>query len=641
MSHGDGNDDNTFRFNISRDGAVRRDLGAGDDLVEIRASGSVPQVRLTFTSAEVGNGSANDSNTMLNQDGGLAVRAQAEGRSGALVGPISRFDDEGITFESKGRFTFDVRDLVSGVQRGAFFDTVTLGTMAADRIDESGSRESYYINAGMGDDSVTGGLNRDFLVGGAGNDRLDGREGNDSFIGGGGNDQIIGGAGDDTAIVNVATDGADRVDLGSGFDTVNVAAPATGAQVRLTFTSAEVGNGLATDSNTLANQDGGLAVRLQAEDGAGGLAGPIGRYDDEGIRFVSTTPGVTFDVRDLVSGVQRGDRFDVVQLGTSGKDRFNERGEDEAYYINAGMGDDRVTGGLDRDFLVGGAGNDRLEGREGDDVFIGGTGKDQIIGGVGDDTAIFNVSTDGADRVKLGTGLDMVNVAASSPTQQVRLTFTSAEVGNDVVFDGDTMTNQDGGLAVRLQAEDSSGNLTGLISRYDDEGIRFDSTTLGVTFDVRDLVSGVQRGDQFDVVQLGTSGNDTFDESGEADAYYINAGMGDDGLVGGLDRDFLVGGAGNDRLDGREADDSLIGGAGTDVFIFSDEAGNDRVLDFVSGTDKIDLSAFADVDFADIQTTMSGSNTVIDVDTDSDADYDLQILLVNASAPVASDYIFA
>ena len=58
---------------------------------------------------------------MANQDGGLAVRAQAEDADGMLMGPVSRFDDEGITFRATGDFTFDVRDLVSGVERGNAF----------------------------------------------------------------------------------------------------------------------------------------------------------------------------------------------------------------------------------------------------------------------------------------------------------------------------------------------------------------------------------------------------------------------------------------------------------------------------------------------------------------------------------------
>jgi hypothetical protein len=48
----------------------------------------------TLSSAEVGNGSANDAGTGANQDRGLAVRLQAEGANDALTGPVSRFDDE-------------------------------------------------------------------------------------------------------------------------------------------------------------------------------------------------------------------------------------------------------------------------------------------------------------------------------------------------------------------------------------------------------------------------------------------------------------------------------------------------------------------------------------------------------------------
>ena len=87
----------------------------------------------------------------------------------------------------------------------------------------------------------------------------------------------------DLVILNVTKDDAVAKDLGKGEDTVLV--KGTAEQVRLTFTSADVSNGNPLDSNTMANQDGGLAVRLQAEDGADGLTGPISRFDDEGITF--------------------------------------------------------------------------------------------------------------------------------------------------------------------------------------------------------------------------------------------------------------------------------------------------------------------------------------------------------------------
>ncbi|GEP05629.1 calcium-binding protein [Methylobacterium oxalidis] len=406
-----GND--TAVFNVSTDGADRTDLGDGSDIVNVSAA-AAGQIRLSFTSAQVGNANVNDTNNMLNQDGGLAVRLQAEGAADALVGPISRFDDEGITFVSAtAGLTFDVRDLVAGTQRGDRFEVVTLGTSGNDVLSAIQAARSYYINAGMGDDTLTGGNANDFLVGGAGNDTLTGGLGNDSFIGGGGNDIVTGGDGNDTAIFNVSTDGSDTTNLGAGDDIVNVSAAAAG-QVRLTFTSAEVGNGNANDGGALANQDGGLAVRLQAEDASGALTGAVSRFDDEGVTFVAAA-GTTFDVRDLVSGVQRGDAFEVVTLGTQGADTLTALQASRSYYFNAGQGNDTVTGGTANDFLVGGGGNDSLSGGAGNDSFIGGAGNDTVSGGSGTDRAIFSfalsaasigVTADGAITITGAEGTD-------------------------------------------------------------------------------------------------------------------------------------------------------------------------------------------------------------------------------------------
>ena len=576
-------------FDVLTDGADEINLGKGDDRMDVAAKdGAETQVRLTFTSSEVGNGAITDSGTMPNQDGGLAVRLQAEDGNGGLTGPVTRVDDEGITFVAGDGVTFDVRDLVSGVARGDGFRVVQLGTEEGDDITAQMKGRSHYINGGMGDDTIRGGKEDDFLVGGAGNDDLSGAAGNDSFIGGAGDDTIKGGAGDDTVIFTVATDGADSINLGDGADVMNVNA-AAGSQVRLTFTSAEVGNGDTKDSGLLANQDGGLAVRLQAEDGNGVLTGAVTRVDDEGITFVASA-GSTFDVRDLVSGVARGDRFEVVTLGTQGDDEITAQLKERAYYINGGMGNDVIRGGNVDDFLVGGAGNDELSGAAGNDSFIGGGGDDSIRGGSGDDTMIFTVATDGADEINLGDGADMMNVTAA-PGSQVRLTFTSAEVGNGAARDSGTMANQDGGLAVRLQAEDGSDGLTGPITRVDDEGITFVASA-GSTFDVRDLVSGTARGDGFGVVTLGTASDDDLSALDPARATYINAGAGNDMVTGGDANDFLVGGVGDDTLDAGAGADSMIGGAGADVFRFSSTLGNgevDTILDFSVVDDLIEL----------------------------------------------------
>lgn len=440
-----------------------------------------------------------------------------------------------------------------------------------------------------------------------------------------------------TYAFDISVDGPVNRDFKAGNDTVQLDAKNNVEQVRLTFTSSEVGNGMARDGGVLTNQDGGLAVRMQREGGSSDvLVGVASRFDDEGITFRSKGE-FTFDVRDLVSGVQRGDQFDTVMLGTSGNDVRNESGEKERYYINGGMGNDVINGGRRDDFLVGGAGNDSLNGGTGSDSFIGGGGNDTIMGGNGNDLAIFATATDGTDSVNLGAGDDTVNVAAPLSASQIRLTFTSSEVGNASANDSGTMTNQDAGLAVRMQVEDGAGGLSGTISRFDDEGITFTSTTAGVTFDVRDLVSGTARGDQFTVVKLGTSGDDDLGGATNLLTYYINGGAGDDTLTGDIGNDFLVGGVGNDMINGGAGSDSFIGGAGIDMFVFTGTAGNDQILDFVTGTDKIDLSDYG-ITFADVSFNAAGSDTVVSVDTDGGTDF--QITLKNVGTPVEGDFVF-
>jgi Ca2+-binding RTX toxin-like protein len=167
----------------------------------------------------------------------------------------------------------------------------------------------------------------------------------------------------------------------------------------LTFTSSEVGNGSGLDSDGMLNQDGGLAVRLQAETGADLLAGPTSRFGDESVTFVSTTEGLTFDIRDLVTGAARGDQFEVVRLGTMGNDTLTALEAARPHYINAGMGNDTVIGGTKADFLVGGGNDDILIGRGGNDSFISGGGNDNLTGGGGMDSFIFAAPLDAAANV--------------------------------------------------------------------------------------------------------------------------------------------------------------------------------------------------------------------------------------------------
>ena len=84
-------------------------------------------------------------------------------------------------------------------------------------------------------------------------------------------------------------------------------------------------------------------------------------------------------------------------------------------------------------------------------------------------------------------------------------------------------------------------------------------------------------------LMLGNVGNDT-----------LNGGAGNDTIDGAMGNDSITGGAGADTIIGGLGNDSLTGGAGADSFVFntalSELTNLDTILDFVSGTDKIQLS---------------------------------------------------
>jgi len=95
--------------------------------------------------------------------------------------------------------------------------------------------------------------------------------------------------------------------------------------------------------------------------------------------------------------------------------------------------------------------------------------------------------------------------------------------------------------------------------------------------------------------------------NGDARSYIDNAigGSGNDTITGNAIANILTGGAGNDTLDGGGGNDTIIGGAGTDIMTGGSGADNfvfgpgdspaangqhDRIVDFTSGVDHIDLS---------------------------------------------------
>lgn len=106
----------------------------------------------------------------------------------------------------------------------------------------------------------------------------------------------------------------------------------------------------------------------------------------------------------------------------------------------------------------------------------------------------------------------------------------------------------------------------------------------------------VLRGGGGDDILGGDKGNDKL--YGDQGKDYLSGAFGKDLLDGGAGNDKLYGDDGNDKLFGRAGDDILMGGRGNDMltggggrdtFQMVIQGGVDKLMDFASGSDKIQL----------------------------------------------------
>ncbi len=294
--------------------------------------------------------------------------------------------------------------------------------------------------------------------------------------------------------------------------------------------------------------------------------------------------------------------------------------------LDDGSGNDHLIGTGANEALNGGLGTDRLEGAAGDDRLDGGTGDDILHGGSGDDwfhvdsvgdivsesigegsqdrifasvsyvlaagaeveilTTIFNAGLEpidltgnelantiygnaGANRLEGGAGKDALIGNEDDD-------ILDGGTGNDILDGGTGSDILRGGIGDDWHFVDSAGDI--LIEAVGegtlDRVFASASYTLSAGAEIELMSTTLHIG--LDAINL--IGNEL------ANAIYGNAGA--NRLEGGAGNDALIGNEGDDILDGGTGNDILRGGIGRDTFLFSQDTGTDRIMDFsVAGSD--------------------------------------------------------
>ncbi|WP_298864807.1 CAP domain-containing protein [uncultured Sulfitobacter sp.] len=414
------------------------------------------------------------------------------------------------------------------------------------------------------DDRLEGNKGNNVLTGRAGDDVLFGGAGNDMLRGGTGADSLMGGAGSDTAGYQSSSSWV-NVSLESGYTGGGANNQATGD----TFASIEHLDGSAHHD------------RLSGNDVANKLSG--------------------LDGNDILRGRGGNDTID----GGAGSDTADYA--DSSSWVNVSLATGYTGGGTNNDAsgdtfssienLTGSRFGDRLSGDSADNVLSGGNGNDILRGRAGDDTLNGGAGSDTADYADSSA---WVNISLGSG-------YTGGGTNNDA--SGDTFS--------------SIENLTG--SRFGDRlsGDSAANVLNGAGGD--DILRGRSGGDTLN----GGSGSDTADYTDSGTWVNVslatgftggganNHAIGDrffsiENLHGSVHGDRLNGSHGNNVIDGGRGNDVLQGYRGIDTFVFDDNFGNDRILDFANGTERLDFSKHSAVtQLSDLTISTSGSSAVV------------------------------
>lgn len=371
------------------------------------------------------------------------------------------------------------------------------------------ANQANTINAGAGNDTVTGGTAADTINLGDGNDTLNASTGNDTITGGAGNDTInagVGnqnidaGTGDDTVLMGTTLEGQDVVVGGEGTDILAISQAATAAQapgVSGFETLRLAGDNITQDMVNFTNNSGFTALQVGS---------------NNTFQFNNVAAGVTsLSLTDFNNGA------DTVAAATVS----------------------RLVDASNNELTVNGA------------TATGGAGASTITTLTADNEETLNLVSGSVTGESLTVGalnaadLTTLNLSGNS----VVVTNAIAGASNLATVEAASVT---GAVTVNASASTADMTMNGSLSGA--------NTLTGGTG--ADTITG---GSAIDTI-VGGNGNDTI--NGGAGNDDLQGGLGNDTIVGGIGDDTITGGAGNDTLTGGVgADDFVFSAAsnGTDT----------------------------------------------------------------------------
>jgi serralysin len=474
-------------------------------------------------------------------------------------------------------------------------DTLDYSGFSANQVINLNPETFSNVGAGVGNVTIARGTVIENAMGGAGSDTLIGNGAANTLTGNAGSDTLDGRAGADRMIGGAGND-TYVVDNAGDVVTENAGEGTDQVSSSVTYTlAANVENLTLTGSAAINGTGNSLANVLTGNGAANVLNGGAGA--DKMAGGAGDDTYVVENTSDVVTeGAGAG--HDLVKSSVSwvlGANLEDLTLSGAAAIDGTGNTLDNILrGNNSANVLDGGSGNDTLMGNGGNDTLTGSSGNDKLNGGIG------------ADGMTGGSGNDYYYVDNTGDTVS-----ESAGAGNDTVKSTISWTL----------------------------GANFEQLTLSGSA----IIDGT--GNSLDNIVRGNNAANTLDGGAGADTIFGNGG--NDTLIGGAGRDTMVGGSGNDTFVFHTGD---LGGATTSTA--------DRITDFTSGQDEVDLSALdansllaGDQGFSFVGTNAFshsagelryehiGSSTFVEGDLNGDGVADFMIRFDGSHSFVQSDFL--